>query len=290
MDQGLINGVIFLDLKKAFDTVDHKILLSKLELYGFSNNCLRWFVSYLSNRTQLCKVGKTYSSKRYVKTGVPQVSSTLFYLRCPLLGPLLFLLYINDLPNCLSDSIPALFADDTNVTTTGSSMEDIQKKLNNELENLHHWLLANKLSLNVGKTEYMIIRSQQRLSKITSDPEISIGPQNINRVKHTKTPGVLVDENISWKNHIDATCKKISKAIGLLRRVKNVISIESLKRLYQALVMPYFDYCSLVWDNCSNNLKDRIQKLQNKAGRIITGDSYYMSATSTRTKLGWKDL
>ena len=211
MDQGLINGVIFLDLKKAFDTVDHKILLSKLELYGFSNNCLRWFVSYLSNRTQVCKVGKTCSSKRHVKTGVPQGSN---------LGPLHFLLYINDLPNCLSDSIPALFADDTNVTTTGSSMEDIETKLNNELENLHHCLLANKLSLDVGKTEYMVIGSQQRLSKITSDSEISIGPQNINRVKHTKTLGVLVDENISWKNHIDAACKKISKAIGLLRKLK----------------------------------------------------------------------
>ena len=126
-------------------------------------------------------------------------------------------------------------------------MEDIQLKLNNELDNLHHWLLANKLSLNVSKTEYMIIGSRQRLTQISTDPKISIGSQNISRVKETKTLGVLVDENITWKNHIEATCKKISKTIGMMRRVKSVISNESLKRLYKALVLPHFDHCSLVW-------------------------------------------
>ena len=135
MDRPLINWVIFLDLKKAFDTVDHEILIKKLELYGIRGNCQRWFVSYLSNRTQVCKVGKIYSSKMYVKTGVPQGYN---------LGPLLFLLFLNDLPNCLSNSVPAMFADDTNVTVSCSSMEDIEIKLNNELEKLHHCMVVGK--------------------------------------------------------------------------------------------------------------------------------------------------
>ena len=219
MDRGLINGVIFLDLKKACDTVDHAILIKKLELYGIKGNCLR-------DRTQVCKVGKTISSKKYMKTGVPQGSN---------LGSLLFILYVNDLPNCLSNSIPALFADDTNVTTSGSSMEDIQLKLNNELDNLHHWLPANKLSLNVSKTEYMIIGSQQRLTQISTDPKISIGSQNISRVKETKTLAVLGEENISWKNHIEATCKNILKTTGMMTRVKSIICNESPKTVIQSV-------------------------------------------------------
>jgi hypothetical protein len=139
----------------------------------------------------------------------------------------------------LNDSIPAMFSDDTNVTTTGSSMEDIKIKLNTELENLHHWLLANKLSLNVGKTECMMIGSRRKLSQITSNPEILIGSSNINRVSHTKTLGVLVDGNISWKIHVEVTKNFQDNPANCLERN---ISAENQKLLYQALVMPYFDY------------------------------------------------
>ena len=102
--------------------------------------------------------------------------------------------------------------------------------------------------------------------------------------------GVFIDEKITWRTHVDHVSKQISKGIGILRRAKNIISKDGLKALYQALVLPHFDYCSLVWDNCSGELKDKLQKLQNKAGRIITGDSYYSSATDTLSKLGWTTL
>ena len=117
----------------------------------------------------------------------------------------------------------------------------------------------------------MIIGSKQRISHIETDPCISINNQVINSVGNTKTLGVFIDENISWQTHIEHVCKKASKGIGVLRRVKDVTTKECLERLYKTLVLPHLDYCSLVWDNCANDLKTRLQKLQNKAARVITG-------------------
>ena len=178
---------MFLDLKKALGTVDHNILIKKLELYGIRGTELLWFTSYLNERTQVCKLGKTLSSKTYIKTGVPQGSN---------LGPLLFLVYINDLPNCLSNSTPALFADDTNVTVTGTSIQDIEAKLNGELNNLHCWIF------NASKLEYMIIGSRKRLLRLDTDPHVFINNQIIDRVDNTKTLGVFIDEKISHGKRI----------------------------------------------------------------------------------------
>ena len=148
MDQGLINGVVFLDLKKAFDTVDHDIPIKKLEFYGIKNNTLHWLISYLSHRKQVCKVGMSVSNSENIKTGVPQGSN---------LGPLLFLLYINDLPKCLDSSVPALFADDTNLTISGATVTEIQGNLEIELNKVHIWLLANKLTLNPKKLNLCLL-------------------------------------------------------------------------------------------------------------------------------------
>ena len=204
MDKGLINGVVFLYLKEAFDTVDHDIMIKKLEFCGIKNTALRWFTSYLSHRIQVCKVGVTISKSEKITTGVPQGSNH---------GPLLFLLYINDFPNCHDSSVPALFADDTNLTANGSTTCEIQEKLENDLNNVHMWLLANKLTLNVIKTEYMLIGSRQRQSQINTEPILSIGSEGIKRVSSTKTLGVIVDECITWKNHIDKVAKKPRKGL-----------------------------------------------------------------------------
>ena len=281
MDKGLINGVVFLDVKKAFDTVDHDILIKKLEFYGIKNNTLRWFISYLSHTKQVCKVGMSVSNSENIKTGVPQGSN---------LGPLLFLLYINDLPKCLDSSVPALFADDTNLTVSGTTATEIQDNLEIELNKVHMWLLANKLTLNAKKTEFMLIGSRQRLSQIISDPILSIGSEAIKRVSSTKTLGVMVDECITWNDHIDKVAKKAAKGIGILRRSKGFLDEDTLKTVYSAFVLPHFDYCALVWHNCSKALQNKLQKLQNKAGRIITGDSYEIASDTVRTKLCWDTL
>ena len=281
MDKGLINGVVFLDLKKAFDTVDHDILIKKLEFYGIKNHALRWFISYLSNRKQVCKVGMSMSNSESVIAGVPQGSN---------LGPLLFLLYVNDLPNCLGSSVPALFADDTNLTASGASASEIQDILEIELNKVHTWLLANKLTLNVKKTEYILIGSRQRLSQVSADPILSMGSEGIKRVSSTKTLGVVVDECITWSDHVDKVAKKAAKGIGMLRRSKHLFDRDTLKTIYNAFVLPHFDYCALVWNNCSKTLQNKLQKLQNKAGRIITGDCYKTASDTVRSKLSWDTL
>ena len=223
MDKGLINGLVFLDLKKAFDTVDHDILIKKLEFYVIKNTALRWFISYLSQRKQVCKIGSSVSEIKEITTGVPQGSN---------LGPLLFLLYINDLPNCLKSSVPALFADDSNLSVCGVTTEEIEDKLETYLNNVHNLLLINKLTLNVQKTEYMLIGSRQKLSQLKSGPDLHIGSEGISRVSSTKTLGVLIDENIAWGNHIDYVAKKAAKGMGLLRRSKDLLDSNTLKTIY----------------------------------------------------------
>jgi hypothetical protein len=133
----------------------------------------------------MCKIGRTISQERVIRCGVPQGST---------LGPLLFLLYVNDFPSCLSQSITSMFADDTNLTTSGKSIKDIQNQFISDLENIHTWLLTNKLTLNKEKTEYMIISSRQRLAKIDDDPKISLDGIDIKRVKQANTLGIVIDE------------------------------------------------------------------------------------------------
>ena len=135
-----------------------------------------------------------------------------------------------------------------------------------DLNNVHWWLLTNKLIFNVKKTEYMLIGSRQRLSQIDTEPIWSIESESIKRVSSTKTLGVIVDECITWKDHIDKVAKKASKGIGMLRRSKDLLDKNTLKTIYSAFVLPHFDYCALVWDNFSKTLQNKLQKLKNKAG------------------------
>ena len=178
LDRKMFNLVVLIDLKKAFDTVDHQILLRQLELYGIKGQALTLLKSYFTNQNQKCQIQNCFSSRQLIKCGVPQGF---------ILGPLLFLLYINDLPQCLNKTKPYLFPDDTNLTASGNSLTDHEVAVNSDLENLRKWLVANKLSLNVAKTEFMLIGSKSMLNKISySKPNIKIDNKEIKQVYECK--------------------------------------------------------------------------------------------------------
>ena len=282
IDNSLLNGVLFIDLKKAFDTIDHEIILRKLANYGVDSNALRFFASYLCNRSQKCTVNGALSSVSKLTCGVPQGS---------ILGPLFFLIYINDLPNCLYISCAKMFADDTNITVPGSTFAELEQATNSELTNLYSWLKANKLSLNIAKTEFMVVSSRQKfLAENCSELNIRLDNQPISRVDHAKSLGLIIDDRLSWSNYIKELCRKISSAIGALRRIRSLVSQSTAVQIYNALIQPHFDYCAPVWDGLSSYLCEKLQKLQNRAARVILQANCEVNSSLLLETLKWDQL
>ena len=217
IDRGNVTAVVFLDLKKAFDTVDHDILLSKMNLYGIQGIALDWFRSYLTNRTQQCLVNSSLSRICSLKCEV---------LQGTILGPLLFIVYINDFPNCLTTSCQLrMYADDTHITYADVDVNSIQLNLNHDLGNLNKLLISNKLTLNTAKTEFMLIGSRHKLSTLSSQPELSIDNVPIEKVASVKSLGIFIDENLRWQSLIDKLSIKIASGIGTIKRIRDLVQL-----------------------------------------------------------------
>ena len=194
-----------------------------------------------------------------------------------ILGPLLFILYINDLPNCLVNSHPRMYADDTHLTFASNNVVHLEENINHDLTKITEWLTANNFTLNKSKTEFTLIGSRQRLNTFNRLPSFTIDSNSIKQVEFTKSLGVYIDQNLTWNVHIEHIFKKIASCIGILKRSRSFVPFEMLLciYMYNALVQPHFDYCSVVWGNCNKSLSIKLQKLQNRAVRILTSSSLW---------------
>lgn len=254
---------LFLDFQKAFDTVNHEILLRKLDKYGIRGVALKWVKDYLFERKQFVNFNGVNSDCNIVKCGVPQGS---------ILGPLLFLLYINDISNVSKILFPIIFADDTNMFIKGKSLNELVPKMNNELTKIVHWLKCNRLSLNINKTHYMIFHSSKR--KIQNNLPITIDNNEINCVQKSKFIGVILEPTLTWSNHIQWVRQKVARGIGVLLKARKVFKQDTLITLYNSLILPYFVYCNEVWGNAAQKYLHPLFKLQKKCVRIIRSASF----------------
>ena len=261
IDDGEIIGVVFLDFKKAFDLVDHDILLQKLQCYKISHSSCNWFKSYLFERSQQVVKGTIKSEVLEIKHGVPQGS---------ILGPLLFLLFINDLPLNIRSCSADLYADDTTIHCTGGAINTIQDSIAKDLTEIELWCKKNKMYINPVKTTSMVIGSRQKLANTDHVLSLTIENSNIQSVTTEKLLGINIDQNLEWTEQIDTICSKIN----LLSKIKNSLPLESRKLYYNAYILPILDYCCAVWGNTTNHNIDRIDKLQKRAARIILDVPY----------------
>ena len=238
--------------------VDHKILLGKLAHYGIRGIALDWLKSYLSNRSQFVSCNGTDSTEQVLSYGVPQGS---------ILGPLLFVIYINDMPGLDNLAHFILYADDANIIVTASNIEELFSKTNKLLESLKRWVDNNGLSLNVKKTQYMIF--SRTMGRLHMPEPLKYKNKIIEHVTEARFLGVIVDDKLTWAHHIKTVVSKMSRYIGILYRLKSNLPVETRKLIYHSLIQSHLNFCSLVWGFAAKSNIDKIFTSQKKGIRAV---------------------
>ena len=255
-EQGKISIMVLLDMSRAFDSLSHEKLLSKLEIYGVRGLAINWFDSYLKNRTIQVDFKGTKSRKMSTSTGTAQGSN---------LGPLLYIIFTNDLVKNLYQSEGIIFADDTTIISTGTSLKTVSAKVNSDLKNLHNYFVRNELCLNVEKTGYIIFNNKRN-----EKCKIEIAGTNVCEIECGKLLGLHIDSKLSWTKHVDYIVQKLRSGIGALKLVKNFVEIKHKLLIYHALICSHLHYGATLWGTMlsKKNLKT-LQVLQNKAVCVI---------------------
>ena len=282
MNSGKMIGVAFIDLRKAFDTVNHQILLKKLHDLGASNISLKWFQSYLSGRIQKVCFKNSLSSSRPVTTGVPQGS---------ILGPLFFLIFINCMSSVVSYGQVSMYADDTTLSVSGKNAQDISNKLTCDLESIVKWLNVNDLVLNTDKTHIMLIGTAGRLRTVDDkDFAVFVSGKKLERLKKAKCLGVIIDEQLKWHDQVNNIVQRVFCKLSLIRRLKPFLDCDTLNFIFKAFVQPIFDYCSLSWYGRFKDDTYKLDVVHKRCARVILSMNNLTPSEWMFNMLGWERL
>ncbi len=283
MDEGRVTALTLLDLSAAFDTIDHAILLKRLEnWFGITHTALDWLTSYLTDRSQQVKLHDCLSSKVDLPFGVPQGS---------VLGPLLFTLYTTPLSQVISDhSVPHhLYADDSQLYVSFASQEfsDSLEKLQSCLSSVQRWMLANKLKLNPDKTEFLLIGHEQQRKKYLSNFPIQLMDVPTASSKSARNLGVVFDQNFNLRSHVSMICRSCLYHIRDLRRIRRHLSLENAKTLASALVTSRLDYCNSLLHGIAEKDIMKLQRIQNRLARVVTKSPRFTRSIPLLRSLHW---
>ena len=277
LDEGKEVRAIFCDVSKAFDRVWHKGLLFKLKSVGISDSLLDWFEDYLSNRKQRVVLPGATSRWTNIKAGVPQGS---------ILGPLLFLVYINDIVDEINSNI-RLFADDTSLYIIVENPIEAAIQLNADLEKVHQWASKWLVTFNPTKTESLLFT---RKHNRPYHPPVTMNNNVITEVTDHKHLGLTFSSDCTWHEHLDSVKIKAWSRINIMRKLKFTLDRMSLQIIYFSFIRPLLEYADVVWDNCTQYEASELEKIQNEAARIVTGATKLVSINSLSRETGWESL
>ena len=264
-DNGLLSGAVYLDLSKAFDTLDHGRLLEKMKSYGISGSALTWFTDYLFQRSQVVKLGQELSDSRPLTCGVPQGS---------ILGPIMFLLFFNDFEDCLQHSNVVQFADDTVIYLSSKSINEIEDNLNEDLASISTYLSSNDLVINLkkGKTECMLLGTSKRIATVASDSRdlnLFCNGTKINCTQSYKYLGTILDQQLNLAANFDQKYKKASSKLGLLRKLKPLMTIKAANAIYTSAIIPALIYNCIVQLNLTRTQLKKLKSIEARASSIL---------------------